>query len=136
MASDYSPDVRTWLLSISGVSTPVGTRVHHNYVPEAKDSPYVWFRLGNVTNDGRSLNSVAGEEDSVLSFDIEICGNSLSQAIGIAEAIRDTVPFRGSVGSKTAQMVDVENHDEDYIPKNEFSDDVRHIQTLSLKLYL
>lgn len=132
MATDYTLQVRTWLLSLTGI-TGVAT-VHHNHVPEDKALPYVWFSLSSEQKDN-CLDAAAGEEPVMQLFNIEICGTSLGGVVAVAKAIKDVCPFRGTLGATTVQLCDVDNHDEDYVPQNEFSDDVRHIQTLLLRIF-
>jgi hypothetical protein len=132
MATDYTIDLRTWLLSLTGING-VAT-VHHNHVPEDKAVPFVWFAMASEQRDN-CLDSAAGEEAMTQLFNIEICGTSLGGVVAIAKAIKDACPFRGALGTKTVQLCDVDNHDERYVPQNEFSDDVRHIQTLLLRIF-
>lgn len=134
MATDYGEDVRTWLLSISGVSSAVSTRCHENHVPDDKDGPYIWYRHGGIQPDD-CLDDSAGTEPLNVSYDIEICGDDLGQVATIAKAIRNATPMRGTFGASTVKGVFVDNHDEDYLYQNQYADEVRHLQSLQLTIF-
>lgn len=133
MGIDITPDVRTWLLTVGDIAADCDDRVHHNYVP-AGELPYVWYRLAGEDRDD-SLDEEAGSNPLAYSFDIEVCGEDLDQVVSLANDIKNATPFRGTFGGITAKMVQVGSHNDDYVPQNEFAENVRQIQTLLLRVF-
>lgn len=134
MATDQSTNVRTWLLTIATVSTACGGRVHHNIVPEPSESTYIWYRQAGDTQD-LCLDDTAGEKPLNTSFDIEVCGTDLNEVASVTLAIKNATPTRGTFGSYTAGLITADSHDDSYAFENQFSDTVRHIQALILRVF-
>ncbi len=135
MAVDIGPDVVVWLSSFSEVEDKCNGVVCQNYVPDDKENAYVWFRMAGEQHD-RGLNDEADENPMSYDFDIELCSTSLDDAVDVAMQIKAATPYRGAIGGHTAKLVMIDAHDDSYAPQNAFSDDVRHIETLLLRVFL
>lgn len=134
MAIDQSLNVRTWLQTITAVDSACGERIHHNVVPEVSNNIYIWYRQSGDISD-YCLDDSAGEKPLATSFDIEVCGTDLDAVASVTLAIKNATPTRGAFGTYTAGLIMANSHDDSYAFENQFSDDVRHIQSLLLQVF-
>jgi hypothetical protein len=132
--TDLSEDFRPYLLSKTTIADLVGARVFQNKVPQTATMPFVcYFRRQTLVE--RATNET-NPKATMVSFDVECVDDSQSGANALAEAVRTAIDGqRGTFGSTTVQGVFVEDHDDDYIPKVNDSDDVVPVATFQVEIY-
>ncbi len=128
--ADVAQNLRAFLLADSQIASLVGANVHQNHVPEDRPTPYVWFRQAGVHYEGTTDAEPGAPPDDYL-VDLECVSDDLDEAADLAALVRERLAFyRGPFGDSTVQAVLVEDHEDDYLPRNEDADAGYHAATL------
>jgi hypothetical protein len=131
-------DFRTFLLADATILAAVGSKgVAHNRTRQAQGFPQVCFFRRQTTVE-RTIEATSPETLQMVSFDVECVHTSLSGAETLAAAVRARCDsYRGSLGSglSTVQGMFCEDQDEDYVPRADESDDVRHVVSFQVEIY-
>ena len=131
--SNFASDFRAFLIANSPLAALVSTRVHVGSVPQPTTAPYVWIGRRGVFHE-RTISQAVGEQPFEERWDLEAWG-SIDDVQTIAEAIRDLDCAKGSFGSGTIQLLQVEDHSDDYIPKGVFSDEGYDLAAFQITVY-
>lgn len=136
--SDLSEDFRAYLLTKATITALVGTsgdaRVHQNYIPEQSAFPHICF-FRRQTLVERALDE-QNPDPTMVGFDVECVADSQIGANALAGVVRAAIDGqRGTFGSTTVQGIFVEDHDDDYQPKVNDSDDVVPVATFQVEVY-
>jgi hypothetical protein len=119
--SNFASDFRAFLIANGPLSALVSTRVHVGSVLQPTAAPYVWIGRRGVFHE-RTLNQAVGEQPFEERWDLEVWGD-IGDVQDIAEVVRNLDCAKGSFGSGTVQLFQVEDHSDDYVPKGVFSDE-------------
>ena len=133
-------NLRTFLLSLPGMSAIVDTKVYEQHVPVTDvdtgmpNTPFVWFGMGGAfyvnTTDG-----VPGEEPFQGEFDVECVSTDIAEAIAIANIIRqDANQYRGAFGDQSVQVVLVNDQSDTYVVRNPMADLGLSISSLAVSI--
>lgn len=125
-----------YLLADTGVSALVATRVHEGQVPQVDTFPYVWLERHTKEQTG----GLTPRETQLVEqrFNVECVATSIASAQTLAEAVRASLHEKRGVltGTEAAvQGVFVEDHSDDYLPRNSGEDEGLHIVSLDVSVF-
>lgn len=127
--NDVAENLIAFLLDDEDIAELVGTRVGQDKIPQPKATPYIWLQQAGV-NYETCTDAEHGEEPVDWLFDIESVSDDVDEAAELAGMVRRRLhAYRGDFGDSTVQAVLVEDHEDDYIPRNEFEDAGLHAAT-------
>lgn len=112
----------------------VKSRIHRNTVPQGASLPYLWFAQGGAAGDD-TLDREAGADSMLTVISVECIGKDLDSAEAVAACLKAYDGHRGALGEVRTAGMFVEDAADDYQPKNDFSDDGRHIVSLRVEIY-
>lgn len=126
---DVSENLRAFLLADTAIAALVGARVHQNLVPHQDLFPYLWFQQAGVNYEG-TTDAAPGQEPDDYLFDVEAVSEDVDQAANLAGLVRRRLAFyRGAFGAATVQSILVDDHEDDYFPRNANADAGVHAAT-------
>ena len=96
-------------------------------------APYIWIGRRGVMHE-RTMNQSVGEQPFEERWDLEAWGG-IDDVQTIAEAVRDLDCDKGAFGDGTIQLLQVEDHSDDYVPKGVFSDEGYDLAAFQITLY-
>lgn len=131
--SNCASDFRAFLIADAGISALVSSRVHVGSVPQPTAVPYIWIGRRGVFHE-RTINQATGEQPFEERWDLEVWGD-IGDVQNIAEAVRDLDCAKGTFGDGMVQLIQVEDHSDDYIPKGVFSDEGHDLAAFQITLY-
>lgn len=127
-------DLKTFLEADATISATVSTRVVQNHIPAEDVSPFIWFRRRG-TDPARTTDASVGDNAFFHYFDIECVSDDVDQSIDLADRIKAISDnFRGTFGSITVAGIFVEDHSDEYTPRNQMSDIGRNIASLDMTI--
>lgn len=128
-------DLRSYLTLDPVLSQLVGDRIHDSKMPQHSRYPAIWYQrtgcqpthiLTGATTDGLAR----------YEFDLEILATTPDEADPIHDRIQTlTSGYTGWLGSRRCQGLWSESTDDDYIPRNDASDEGITATTLRLILW-
>lgn len=133
--ADVGENLRSFLLSSTAILEIVGQRVHQDAVPETSEEAFIWYSQRSSESPFACLDDEAGVEPDVVSFDVECVSDDIAEAKRLAAAVRALCPHRGTFGAGAAQLVTVEDQNDDYVPRSDMSDEGRNVCALSIDVY-
>lgn len=132
--ADVATRLRTFLLSDATISGIVGERIHQGFVPETTSGDYIWFARSGV-EPLRVLASGVIEPLSVR-FDLEAISEDIERSQTLAAAIRNKLDaYRGTFVDTTTQGIFVEDHNDDYMPRGIFGDEVVYVAAMNVEIF-
>lgn len=134
MPNDVAQNLRAFLLADTTIAGLVSSRVHQNDVPQESDPPYVWYQLAGVEYEGVTDAEPGTPPDTYL-YDLEAVAGDVGAAANLGLLIRNLLAFhRGEFGDSTVQAVFVDDHQDDYIPRNDDADAGLHAATMRISV--
>ena len=131
--SNIAEDFKAFVTGSTAVNGVVSGRCHYNEVPQVSMRPHIWYQRQSHEYVG-ALDGDSGVRE--VRFDVECNSTSVSEAYDLADKVKDRLNFHsGSFGNATAQGVFVEDHDDDYIPKNNDADEGVHVAAMSVAIH-
>lgn len=131
--SDTSENLREFLLAGELVDARCGGRCYHQYVPRSKRVPFVWIMRRRV-----EFAEIMGEAPSRPwreYFDLEAVGNTPGQALDLADACRERLMgHSGIMGDDVVAYVDVFDHYDDYVSRNDDAGEYVSIAALNVEV--
>lgn len=132
-------NLRTFITSSTALSTyfdsltTIGV-VEQNTIREDAPSPRIWFQR-NQQGEDLDLAAAGGLVEST--WDIEVHSEtSADETLDITDALKTRLHGHlGAMGTQTVQGVFVEDHDDDYLPKGDASEDGLHVSALSARIF-
>jgi hypothetical protein len=131
--ANCASDFRAFLLAQSALATAVSNHVHVSIVPQETAVPYIWIGRSSTSHE-RILNQPQGEQPFEERWDLEVWG-TIGDVQDIAELVRDLDCAKGTFGDGTVQLVQVETHSDDYVPKGVYSDEGFDVAAFQLIIY-
>ncbi len=128
--ADVAQNLRAFLLADASIAALVGASVHQNLVPENRPTPFIWYRQAGVAYEPITDAAAGADPDDYL-YDLECVSDDLDEAANLAALVRGRLAYyRGDFGDSTVQAIFVDDHEDDYIPRNEDADAGLHAATL------
>ena len=136
-------NLRTLLVASTGLaaawpSTGPGLGAPHaieqNTIPERPPRPRIWYQRDSEVRD----LYVSGEEGMRRSsWDLEVIGPDDAVVASITAALKARLHgFDGAMGTDHVQLVEVEDHDDDYLFRGLASDDeAAHVAALRITIH-
>lgn len=132
--ADTAENLRTFVLAGASIANVIGSRMAQNSIPEDYDLPYVWFRQAGVTYEG-TTDAAAGTAPDEYLYDLECVSDDVDEAADLAELVRTRLAFyRGALGDQTVQAIFVEDHEDDYFPRNADAEQGIHVASLRVSV--
>lgn len=127
-------NLTAFLLADAPLAALVGDRVHAGHAEQEEDEPYlIFFRAG--TDDERTTDQTPGNEPFRNLFDVEIYGTDVAAVHAVAAAVKACCDcYVGTFGDSTVKAIFVEDHTDNYVPKNLDTDEVTHFAALQLEI--
>ena len=126
-------NLRTFILTSTGISALVSTRVYENTVPMSKDLPFIWYQRRTVQN-----LDILGEAEAVPYleyYDVECVDDSVDGAIDLADLTRTKLEgHSGTMGTTVYQWVSVRDQRDDYISRMQAADEQLSISALDVEI--
>lgn len=126
---------RSHLLASTGIAAVVSDRIHQTKMSEQSSFPAIWFqRVGE--EEEITLDGEGGLKQTT--FDLECISTDLDESIDLGITVKRYIHgWSGTLSGTTAtvQGVFVRDKDDDYIPRNEGSDDGRTVSALSVEVW-
>jgi hypothetical protein len=132
--SDILGDVRTYLLTQSGVTSLVGTRIHFNNLPQSATLPSVVLELTSSRREARTLTS----SGDLWASDVTLLAYATTNATAasLATALDAAVERKsGTWGSTTVTTTIVSNLDDSLQSPRDGSDLFYIIRALFLTIW-
>lgn len=127
-------DLKTFLGADGTISGIVGTFVVQNHIPAEDVSPFIWY-MRRGTEYARTTDASVGDSTFGHFFDIECISEDVAEAISLADRIKVILDnFRGTFGNVTLAGAFVEDHSDEYVPRNQSGDTGRHIAALDARI--
>lgn len=120
--SQFASDFRSFLLDQTAIAAAVGTHVHVGSVPQPTAPPYIWIGRAGVSSE-RTLDQAQGTAPDEERWDLEVWSDDVGEVQDLAELIRSLDCAKGVFGDGTIQLLVVEDHADDYVPKGNFGDE-------------
>lgn len=127
-------DLRAYLLAQAAIATIVGTSVHVRAVPQEIAPPYLWLARAGADLE-RTLDQAQGAEPFETRYDVEAISDDPQELETLAQAVRALDCAKGVCGSGTMQLLLVEDHTDDYVPKGVFSDEGLDVASFAITVY-
>ena len=127
-------NLRTCLLDSSDIKAAVKA-VSYNFVPQDKDTPYIFFQQSGATDDV-SLGDSAGTPTRPR-YAIECWAENPYDAISLKNLVQSRLhKYRGTFGDTTVKGIFAEDVDDNYIPNGNGGDDGLHGAALFAEVVL
>lgn len=107
-------------------------RIQVNKIAEGiKAFPRIWIGRSGGESDVLQSGSLAIE---TINLDLEVCSLDIDEAFALAETLKTLLRgYHGAIGDSWALGVFVDDHDDQYLPKND-TDKGFHICSLSVSI--
>ena len=126
-------DLTTYLRASTAITAVVGTRIHHNVVPQDATRPYLWFRR---TSENEELTLDGVGELVETEIDLECWAETDSAADSLGNLTKTRLHgVRGTVGTATVGGMFVNSKDDDYEPRGAYADAGMHVVALGVKIW-
>jgi len=107
--------------------------VEHASVRENPPVPRLWYGL-HRKDEELDLSNIGGMVNS--QWDVEVHSDDDAESITIAGAVKDFVHGHiGTFGSRTAWSVKAEDHDEEYVPRGDASEDGIYVSAFQMTIW-
>jgi hypothetical protein len=129
-SNDVAENLIAFLLADAAIAALVGENVHQNQVPHEAVFPFIWLQQAGVNYEGVTDAAPGTEPDDFL-FDLESVSDDVDQAAELSALVRNRLAFwRGAFGDSTVQSILVDDHEDDYLKRNENADQGIHVASL------
>ena len=129
-------DLKAFLEADPAISAVVVDRICENHVPQAIDTPFIWFaRTGD--DDEYCLDDEPGSGPFRFQFSIECVDEDIGTSANLAALVKhrlNKVANKSSFGSTTVQGCWCENQSDDYISRAGGGDSGFHVSALSAEV--
>jgi hypothetical protein len=131
-------DIRTFIVGSTSVASvfpdaAVPGAVEHVTIREVPPVPRLWYGL-HRKDEELDLSNIGGMVNS--QWDVEVHSDDDAQSIAIAGAVKDFVHGHiGALGSRQAWSVKAEDHDEDYIPRGDASEEGLYVSAFQMTIW-
>jgi len=135
--ADYGKEIIQYMMDDPKIKEFVdGKRIHQNTVPQTMDEEYIWFiRRGSGEEEDQCVDQ--DRHDFRVYYDVEIHSPNINRAIDMAEVVKlrfDRMTNWPEFGRRGAILLDIQDHSDDYIPRNNFSEDGLDVASLDLQV--
>ncbi len=138
--ADVAENLRAFLSAdTNGVAKAVGTRIHQDSVPQAKQFPFIWFQRTG-TDNLRCLGETTATPFS-HTFAVEIVSDNIADVNPLADVVRTRLETAacglttGNFGAGSVSNVFCEDQADDYLPKGADLNSGEHVAALSVEVY-
>jgi hypothetical protein len=140
-------DLKAFLQANAPLAAKIGSRIHENYVPMKvgpageitmlSQIPYIWFQQsGEVRED--ALSDTVGTLPIGYEFALVVVAQSIRDARTIGALVVNCLHLltKATFGSRTIQVVFVEDQNDGYIPQNGAVGRGFHVTAYQVQVYL
>jgi hypothetical protein len=134
--AELGEDFRTFILAQSSIAARIGARCYQNEVTQegADVSDYVWFERASIEREP-VLNPATGQRPFREFLNVEAVSTSISSVMALADDIRKLDGTQGAFGTGGQVLaLFVNEHSDDYLPRQDMSDQGRHIAALQVEI--
>jgi len=133
--SQFASDFRSFLLDQVAIAAAVGTHVHVGSVPQPTEPPYIWIGRAGVGTE-RTLDQAQGTVPDEERWDLEVWSNDCGEVQDIADLVLALDCAKGTFGDGTIQLLIVEDHADDYVPKGNYGDEGYDLAALQITVLM
>jgi len=107
-------------------------KLQQNKIDQGVGNPKIWF----IRSGTEQVLFYGGEvAQTITRFDFEVISVDIDEALNISEVVKSELQgFSGLMGESHVELIEVEDYDDDYFPKND-TDEGLNISAIKVSVY-